>query len=90
MIKEIQYLRGIACLMVVFTHYKLPYFEHFNGSIGVDIFFVISGFIIAKSADNYFNNPNKFIVNMLTRIYPVWLILCLISFISSLKPPGAS
>ena len=28
MIKEIQYLRGIACLMVVFTHYKFPYLEN--------------------------------------------------------------
>ncbi|MBK86647.1 MAG: hypothetical protein CMC86_05565 [Flavobacteriaceae bacterium] len=82
MIKEIQYLRGVACLLVVFTHYRFPYLDQFNGSIGVDIFFVISGFIIAKSADNYINNPNKFIINRLIRIYPIWLILCAVSFIS--------
>ena len=81
MIKEIQYLRGIACLLVVFTHYPFPYINLFNGSIGVDIFFIISGFIISKSVDNYFRNPNKFIINRLMRIYPLWLILCFISFI---------
>lgn len=80
MIKEIQYLRGIACLLVVFTHYKLPYLEIFNGSIGVDIFFIISGFIISTTIDRYFKNPNEFILNRLIRIYPVWIVLGFLTF----------
>ncbi len=55
-IESIQYLRGIAALVVVLAHVAsmqhslapdLPVFlPEFNGFWGVDIFFVISGFVI--------------------------------------------
>ena len=45
-IQSIQGLRGLAVLLVVFCHLELPYFA--NGFIGVDIFFVISGFLITR------------------------------------------
>jgi exopolysaccharide production protein ExoZ len=48
----IQYLRGIAALMVVF-HHATFYATHYTwsgfGATGVDIFFVISGFIMAHT-----------------------------------------
>jgi peptidoglycan/LPS O-acetylase OafA/YrhL len=43
---DIQTLRGIAVLMVVLFHLQAPLFA--NGFIGVDIFFVISGYLMAK------------------------------------------
>ena len=53
MIANIHLLRGVAALMVV-AHHMLYEFNHFNvinsypqfGALGVDLFFVISGFII--------------------------------------------
>jgi exopolysaccharide production protein ExoZ len=48
----IQYLRGIAALMVVFHHatvYVTNYTWSGIGATGVDIFFVISGFIMAHT-----------------------------------------
>lgn len=78
--KEIQYLRGIASLLVVFAHYKFSIIEQFCGAIGVDLFFLISGFIISLSIGRYLDNPNKFIINRLFRIYPLWLVLSLITF----------
>ncbi len=45
MIKGIQLLRAIAALSVVFVHCHFHKIE--TGMFGVDIFFIISGFIIA-------------------------------------------
>ena len=45
---EIDGLRAIAVFAVIFYHIKLPFLSHFfrGGFIGVDIFFVISGYLL--------------------------------------------
>ena len=43
---DIQILRGIAVLMVVLFHLEIFFFE--SGFLGVDIFFVISGYLMAQ------------------------------------------
>src|SRR5262245_33867768 len=47
---DIQALRGLAVLMVVLYHARLPYFE--AGYLGVDVFFVISGYLITSIIAN--------------------------------------
>lgn len=44
--KEINGLRAIAVILVILFHFEVPFFE--GGYVGVDIFFVISGFIITS------------------------------------------
>ena len=55
---DITSLRGIAIILVILFHYDINYFSY--GYLGVDIFFVISGFVItisvlAKNAKRQFN-----------------------------------
>ena len=44
--KELDGLRGISIIAVVFYHFNIQFFQ--AGFIGVDIFFVISGYLITK------------------------------------------
>jgi peptidoglycan/LPS O-acetylase OafA/YrhL len=43
---DIVVLRAVAVLLVLFNHFKFPGFQF--GFIGVDIFFVISGYLITR------------------------------------------
>ena len=44
--KNIQFLRGLSVIFVFLYHTNIPFFE--RGYLGVDIFFVISGFVITQ------------------------------------------
>lgn len=73
----IQYLRAVAALMVVAHHARNPApwlfnpLEHYVAlAWGVDIFFVISGFIMYVTARN--EAPLDFLGRRLTRIVPLY------------------
>ena len=51
---DINALRALAVLLVVFYHFNIPYFN--GGYSGVDIFFVISGYLMSKIIINKLNN----------------------------------
>jgi peptidoglycan/LPS O-acetylase OafA/YrhL len=69
---DIQGLRAIAVILVVFYHSKVAFT---GGFLGVDVFFVISGFVISEmiaieiSATGFFS-PNKFLTRRLKRLFP--------------------
>jgi exopolysaccharide production protein ExoZ len=79
----IQYLRGIAAMMVVWHHAlnQLPglkeLFPSEVGSYGVDLFFVISGFIMVVTTSRKSVTPARFVVRRLVRIVPLYWILTL-------------
>lgn len=75
-LESIQHLRGIAALLVVFVHFPTP-LARFCGSIGVDIFFFISGFIIFISIDKsgYYDKPLTFLKKRLLRIVPLYYLV---------------
>lgn len=89
----VQYLRGAAALFVVFFHLRtliaevIPGINLGNmlfgeGSAGVDVFFVISGYIIALSTQSTLNSsPIHFLIKRFFRIYPPF-IACLIIYIA--------
>ncbi|MFA1019395.1 acyltransferase family protein [Enterobacter sp. SAT-E-asb] len=93
MVKSIHYLRGIAALFVVLFHLRgyvnntyvqsnLGDLLFVNGAFGVDLFFVISGFIIcfATQKKEYFY-PLKFFIRRFFRIYPLLILAVSIYFI---------
>lgn len=83
-ILSIQYLRGIAAILVVLFHSTTlvgPGWKSFmvNGSVGVDIFFIMSGFIIYYITSNRSELlPKTFAIKRFLRIYPAFFIIWLI------------
>ena len=77
---DIQGLRGIAIILVVALHMDLPGFN--GGFIGVDMFLVISGYVITLSlqrqpAKQVFSNLATFWRGRFVRLFPVAsLVIC--------------
>ncbi len=91
---SVQYLRAIAALMVVYCHaidlqmlfgtsfqQKFLYLENF-GAIGVDIFFVISGFIISyiSRSENGPAAAKDFMLRRWIRVAPAYYVASAILF----------
>jgi exopolysaccharide production protein ExoZ len=74
----IQCLRGIAALMIVFTHvlHQSPGFLAIwptkAGQAGVDLFFVISGFVMVYVTADRERSAQQFILMRAARIIPVY------------------
>lgn len=77
-------LRGIAVLSVVLYHFYPGVF--FGGYSGVDIFFMISGFLITKAIMKNHLNSNfdyyDFFYRRVTRIFPAFLFVIFSVFIT--------
>ncbi|MCX8019635.1 MAG: acyltransferase [Chitinophagaceae bacterium] len=85
--------RGVAILLVVIhQNFTFPHVFFFGG-LGVDLFFVLSGFLITEILLNSVEHPHflkNFYLRRILRIFPLYyliLIICLIllPLISSLK-----
>ena len=82
---DIDGLRAISVFAVIFYHANFFYFENeiFSGGfIGVDIFFVISGYLITSLIfkDLYNNNFSiiEFYIRRIRRIIPVLLFVIIV------------
>ncbi len=73
--QELDALRGVAALSTVFFHFTLDRpeakFGFELGATGVDLFFIISGFVIFMSL-NKVSSTLEFLVNRFTRLYPTY------------------
>jgi len=86
---ELDALRGIAVLLVLVSHYTWAYDYHFSilgehyfhfpyGEFGVQVFFVISGFVIFMTIENT-KSIKHFIVSRFSRLYPTYWLAIIIT-----------
>lgn len=75
---SIQYLRAVAALMVLAYHTARWADRSFAiGAAGVDVFFIISGFILWTIAAERPLPPAEFLMRRLTRVAPLYWVLTL-------------
>jgi peptidoglycan/LPS O-acetylase OafA/YrhL len=99
MILSIQYLRAIAAMLVVFSHIAWKNMQiggesinwwHTAGSFGVDIFFIISGFIMVFITHNRPMKEKKietFLKKRFIRIVPLYWFYTLLALVIYLIIP---
>ncbi|NOW47691.1 peptidoglycan/LPS O-acetylase OafA/YrhL [Novosphingobium sp. SG751A] len=90
-------LRGLATFMVLCAHVSFGFYDHFYhddpllaavmprlanlGTYGVELFFVISGYVITQSCLKY--SPGEFAGRRFMRIYPVFALFTLFYFLAN-------
>jgi peptidoglycan/LPS O-acetylase OafA/YrhL len=74
----IQYLRAVAASLIAFQHAMgIPAFVHYAahfGTVGVDLFFVISGYIMWTTTEHRDRGPLAFWLARVVRIVPLYWI----------------
>src|SRR5579859_5791081 len=94
---SIRYLRAIAALMVAYFHLveQVPQYEGYfrnhllgglNLAAGVDVFFVISGFIMLVSNGN--STPATFAMRRIVRVVPLYWFLTTVVALIAIGLPG--
>ncbi len=94
-------LRGVASMLVVLLHITVNYEVNFGhkylynifkfGFSGVDIFFVLSGFIISYANFHHLQQPaaiGKFLKRRFIRIFPIYWLIITIFLILQLSLPS--
>lgn len=78
---NIHALRGLAVISVMLFHYRFEYFK--GGFLGVDIFFVISGYLMSLLLDEKINYKIilKFYLKRLKRLLPALIFVLFISLL---------
>ncbi|MEO8152856.1 MAG: acyltransferase [Rhizobacter sp.] len=84
-------LRGLAAVMVVLFHFTTRYSQKFGhlsepafsvpwGNLGVNLFFMVSGFVIFMTLDRV-SRPMDFVVSRFSRLYPAYWVAAALTFL---------
>jgi peptidoglycan/LPS O-acetylase OafA/YrhL len=85
-LREIDFLRGVAVILVIFNHSTFLPFIHKAGWIGVDLFFVLSGFLVSGLLFEEYNRygnvkPGLFLIRRGFKIYPLFYFTILVALV---------
>jgi exopolysaccharide production protein ExoZ len=93
--ENIQSLRGIAAVLVLYAHVRMlmhlcnpAWSESQIGGIGVDLFFVISGFVISLTANKKHHTAGDFLLARFARVLPLYFVANLTHTFLRLAVPG--
>ncbi|MDB5406408.1 MAG: acyltransferase [Rhodospirillales bacterium] len=100
-IRSVQLLRAIAALFVVAFHSTVLWRDKAgpdvipwqNGNSGVDLFFVISGFIMVLSSQRLLDRPDgwrRFLVLRIVRITPMYWLVTAAKLVAILAVPAGA
>ena len=78
-LRELDFLRGLAILLVLVRHRHITDFTSEMGWIGVDLFFVLSGFLVSGLLFKEYQKfgsvkPVHFLIRRGFKIYPIYFI----------------
>lgn len=79
-LRQIDFLRGVAIILVLFRHMEFTPVTHLIGWSGVDLFFVLSGFLVSGLLFDQFSKeqtikPLLFLTRRGFKIYPLFYIV---------------
>lgn len=100
-VSEIDFLRFVAAMLVVLFHYtfrghaannysltaypEISFITQY-GYLGVELFFLVSGFVIMMTASS--GSLRKFVASRIARLYPAFWVCCTITFVVILSFGG--
>ncbi len=84
--QAIDFLRGIAIFLTLFRHYGINIYLYKIGWVGVDLFFVLSGFLVSGLLFGEYKKTTKinfirFFVRRGLKIYPLFYFLFALYFV---------
>ena len=85
--------RVALAISVVLSHIiktKSSFYQGFGGTNSVEIFFLVSGFYIALILDKTYKSKRIFYLNRILRLYPIYLIVCLLVLLTSIFRRGVA
>lgn len=95
----LQSLRAVAAILVLWTHLKFAlgddwmnrsmFIRSAAGAFGVDVFFVISGFVISLVASEKESNWKRFLIHRFARVVPFYWLASLLLLLPKLAHFGS-
>ena len=94
--EDIQVLRGIAILLVLAVHWSLGtlVFQRLGlnnpGWIGVELFFVVSGFVVVRSFERSAFDLGRFANARAFRLFPALALMLALALVANPVLPGVT